>query len=249
MGIDRNAAIQKFQQGYGAVGGFGYAPGSPWELPQEQLCSVPGWCVSEDMEATRAEAKAILEAEGFDFEKTYSFTVESDAQVQARASFLQEQLRLLGVKTDFDEPYYSRWPRRGYSWGDLMPSNSTVPADDPNAGVAEYLRCDSLYNHWTPYGPCDESIVALLDQAQVEPDLDKRLALAHQIELAAMKQYSSFPVYWEQEAAAFWPEVRGYVHFPQPFGSYRKFMHLWVDTAHKDDTGNAGQTEGVLGGF
>ena len=252
MGIDRNAFIQKLQDGHGAVGGFGYAPGSPWEPPKEQLCSVPGWCVSEDMEATRAEARAILEEEGFDFERTYVVTVSSDDEKYfVPAALLQAQLRLLGVKTDFDTPRDWRRPPLpvDYSWDDFRLTNTTVTADDPNAGVAAYLRCDSYFNYWTPDGPCDENIVALLDQAQVESDATKRLALAHQIELAAMQQYSSFPVYWEQEAAAFWPEVRGYVHFPARFGSFSKFMHLWIDPARKNDTGYAGQTRGVPGGF
>ena len=251
MGIDRNAGILVLQDGHGAAGGFGYAPGSPWELSMEQRCSVPGWCVSDDMEATRAEARAILEGEGFDFDKTYSFTVESDAQVQARATFLQEQLRLIGVQTDFDlvETIAYRTQESEGTWGDLKPGNDTVTADDPNAGVAAYLRCDSEGNDWTPPATnCDESIVALLDQAQTELDPAKRLDLAHQIELAAMNQYSSFPVYWEQEAVSFWPEVNGYSHFPAPNGSFLKFMHLWIDPADKDNTGNAGQTSGVPGG-
>ena len=251
MGIDRNAAIQVLQDGHGAAGGFGYAPGSPWELSMEQRCSVPGWCVSDDMEATRAEAKAILEGEGFDFEKTYLFTVESDAQVQARATFLQEQLRLIGVKTDFDlvETIAYRTLESQGTWGEFKPGNSTVTADDPNAGVAGFLRCDSSGNHWTPPTTnCDESIVALLDEAQTELDPAKRLDLAHQIDLAAMKAYSSFPVYWEQEAVSFWPEVNGYSHFPAPNGSFLKFMHLWIDPADKDNTGNSGQISGVPGG-
>ena len=37
-------------------------------------------------------------------------------------------------------------------------------------------------------------IIAMLDEAQVELDHGKRLDLAHGIELAAMKQYSSFPL-------------------------------------------------------
>jgi ABC-type transport system substrate-binding protein len=251
MAIDRNAAIQVLQDGHGAAGGFGYAPGSPWELSQEQLCSVPGWCVSGDMEAVRAEAKSLLEAEGFDFEKTYSFTVESDAQVQARSTFLQEQLRLIGVKTDFDlvETIAYREQEASGTWGDLKPGNNTVTADDPNAGVAAFLRCDSAGNYWTPNGPCNEAIVDLLDRAQTELDTNARLALAHEIELAAMKEYGSFPVYWEQEAVSFWPEVNGYSHFPAPNGSFLKFMHLWIDPADKDNTGNAGQTSGVPGGI
>ena len=250
MGIDRKAAILVLQDGHGAAGGFGYAPGSPWELPQDQVCSVPGWCVADDMEAVRAEAKAILAGEGFDFEKTYLFTVESDAQVQARATFLQEQLRLIDVKTDFDlvETIAYRTLDSQGTWGDFKPGNSTVTADDPNAGVAGFLRCDSSGNHWTPNGPCEQSIVDLLDQAQTELDPGKRLDLAHQIELAAMKQYSSFPVYWEQEAVSFWPEVNGFSHFPAPNGSFLKFMHLWIDGGDMDNSDNAGQISGVPGG-
>lgn len=250
MGIDRNAAIQVLQDGNAAVGGFGYAPGSPWELTDEQLCSVPGWCVSQDMESVRAEAKALLDSNNFDYDETYLFTVEGDEQVGARATFLQEQLRLLGIKTDFDlvETIAYRKLESEGTWGAFKPGNSTVTADDPNAGVAGFLRCDSAGNHWTPNGPCDESIVALLDQAQVELDPAKRKALSDQIELAAMKAYGSFPVYWEQEAVSFWPEVNGYSHFPAPNGSFLKFMHLWIDPADMDNTGNSGQTSGVPGG-
>ena len=94
--------------------------------------------------------------------------------------------------------------------------------------MAAFLRCDSAGNHWTPNGPCDESIVALLDQAQVELDPAARKALSDQIELAAMKAYGSFPVYWEQEAVSFWPEVNGYSHFPAPNGSFPE-VHASVD--------------------
>ena len=251
MSIDREAAITVLQDGYGATGFFGYAPGSPWNLSPEKGCAVPGWCPSEDMEATRAEARKILEEEGFDFDESYLFTVESDAQVQARATFLQEQLRLVGIKTDFDsvETIAYRQQDVNGTWGALKPGNSTVTADDPNAGVASYLRCDSTSNYWTPNGPCDEEIVALLDQAQTELDFTARKALSDEMQIQAMKLYGSFPVYWEQEAVSFWPEVRGYAHFPAPNGSFLKFMHLWIDPAHKDDTGNKGQTTGVPGGI
>ncbi len=57
MGINRNAAIHILGHGFGMTGGFGYVPDSPWALPQEQLCSVPGWCVYEDMASVRADAR------------------------------------------------------------------------------------------------------------------------------------------------------------------------------------------------
>lgn len=244
MVLGRSAAIKQLLNGHGSVGGFAYPPGSKWELPEELRCSVPGWCESEDWQANWAEARAILVEEGFDFDITYPMTVETDLLLQKQASFIQGQLGLLGVKTDFD------WPTQGRSgWGDFIPTFSTVLADDPNLGAARYLRCDSVSNFWTPGGPCDENIESLLAQAEVETNFEKRLALAHEIELAAMRQYSSIPVYWRQEAAAFWPEVRGYVHFPQPSGSFLRFMHMWIDPNHLGDAGNAGQTTGVPGGM
>ena len=254
MGIDRNAAIQILQDGRGASG-FIMPPGGAWELSQAEGCAVPGWCVSDDMDSVRAEAKKILEEEGFDFNQEFLFTVESDEQVQARATFLQEQLRLLGIKTDFDlvETIAYRKMEATGEWGAFLPGNATMAADDPNAGMGRYIACESVGNLWTPGYPCDDqspdSFDQLLTQALTETDRAARVKLSNEIELKLMKDYRRFPVYWEQEAVSFWPEVRGYVHFPAPFGSFRKHQHMWIDEGHRDDTGNSGQTSGVPGGF
>ena len=253
MGIDRNAAVQTLLDGYGAVGGFGYPPGNPWELPQEQRCTVPGWCVSQDMEDARAEARAILAAEGFDFDQSYLISVEANPWYTLHARVLIEQLRLLGMRIDIDlinRVGYRNGnppPEQG-SWGDLLIHKDTVGFDELYLGPVVYLHCESIHNYWIPGGPCDEGIQALLEQAWVENDPARRLALVHQTELAAMRQYSSFPIYWELEVAAFWPDVRGYVHFPHQTGSFLKFMHMWIDPAHMNDTGYVGQVVGVPGG-
>ena len=64
-----------------------------------------------------------------------------------------------------------------------------------------------------------------------------------------MEQYWKFPLYWEQEAVAFWPEVRGYFHHPQPSSSFLRWEHLWIDPSHADDSDKSGQTSGVPGGI
>ena len=252
MGIDRNAAIAVLQDGFGSAG-FIMPPGSPWGLSQEEGCAVPGWCVSDNPDAVRAEARSILEAEGFDFDKTYLFTVESDQQVVNRATFLQEQLRLIGVQTDFDlvETIAYRTLETTGEWGAFLPGNDTMSADDPNAGMGRYLLCASTGNLWTPnydedHGcPFDD----LLADAQNETDRAARKAMSNEIELMAMREYRKFPVYWEQEAVSFWPDVNGYVHFPAPFGSFRKHMHMWMDPSEKDNSGFSGQKSGVPGGI
>jgi ABC-type transport system substrate-binding protein len=203
------------------------------------------------MEAQRDEAIQILKEEGFDFDKTYLFTVESDAQVAARATFVQEQLRLLGIETDFDqvETVAYRQQEATGTWGDILPGNATMPTDDPALGMGYYFRCDSTANYWTPGTDCDQEMETLLDQALSEADPAKRREISDKIQLKAMREYWKFPLYWEQEAVSFWPEVRGYFHHPQPSGAHTDYEQMWIDPAHKDDTGNAGQTSGVPGGI
>ena len=254
MGMDRAAGIAVLQEGFGSPG-FMMVPGSAWELDRSLGCAVPGWCIADDMDAQRAEAKGILEEEGFDFDKTYLFTVESDAQVVARATFMQEQLRLLGVKTDFDlvETVAYRQQTSTGTWGDFLPRNDTMPADDPFLGMGHYFNSASVTNnHWCPCENRDDIQIKmddLLTQAGVTVDPVQRKAISDEAQLFAMEQYWKFPIYWEQEAVSFWPEVRGYFHHPQPSGSHTNFEQMWIDPSHKDDKGFSGQTTGVPGGI
>lgn len=252
MGIDRAAGIQVLQDGFASTG-FLFPPGSPWALDEATGCEVPGWCPSDDMDAIRAEAKQILVDEGFDFDKTYLFTVESDAQVTARATFVQEQLRLLDIKTEFDqvETVAFRHQEQNGLWGDFLPRNDTMAADDPSSGLGAYLRCSSVDNRVTPPDDqnCSAELQALLDQVDGTVDQAARKQLSDEIQLMAMREYYRFPIYWEQEAVAFWPEVRGYSHFPTPYGSWMKYQSIWIDESHKDDSGFRGQTTGLPGGI
>jgi peptide/nickel transport system substrate-binding protein len=251
MGIDREAAIQVLLQGHGSLG-FLMRPGSPWELDQATGCAIPAWCppANGDMEAQRAEARQILEEEDFPFDKTFILTVESDEQVQARATFVQEQLRLIGVKTDFDlvETVAYREQTAQGTWGDILPRNDTMPSSDPALGMGFYSRCVSANNHWTPGTECDQRAEDLLDRLASTTDEAQRKAISDELQVYAMEQYWKFPLYWEQEAVAFWPEVRGYVHHPAPNSSFIKWEHMWIDPAHKGDKGFRGQTTGVPGG-
>jgi ABC-type transport system substrate-binding protein len=252
MGMDREAAIRVLQETHGSLG-FIMSPGSVWELTQAEGCAVPGWCPPEDgdWDARREEVKAMLAAEGFDFDKKYEYTVESDGQVGARATFFQEQLRLIGIDTTFDlvETVAYRSMTAQGTWGDIISRNDTMPADDPALGMGQYFRCAGTGNHWTPGLPCDENGERLLDLAASTVDPVARKAISDELQLYAMEQYWKFPLYWEQEAVAFWPEVRGYAHHPQPSGAFLRWEQLWIDPAHAGDSNNSGQTSGIPGGI
>ena len=250
MGIDRAAAIKVLQEGFGSEG-FLMAPGGAFSLSRELGCEVPGWCIADDMDVARAEAIAILKEEGFDFDKTYVFTVEGDAQVSARATLVQEQFRLMGIKTDFDlvETVAYRQQNADGTWGDFQSGNATMPSADPALGMGYHHRCASPRNYQTPQGPCDQISEDLLDTLTATLDFDARKAASTELQLYLMNQYVKFPLYWEQEAVAFWPEVRGYFHYPGPSGPHVTWEQLWLDESHRDDSGFSGQTSGPPGGI
>ena len=251
MGMDRKAGIAVVQSGYGSEGLGLMPPGSFWAVEQEDACAIPGWCQPEDMNAQRAEARKILEEEGFTFDKTYVLTVEADNQRVGRATFIQEQLRLLGIKTEFDmvETVAYRTQSQTAAWGDLMTSTGGVAGiDDPYVGLGHYHRCTALFNFIAVGTECDQKAEALFEELGQTVEVEERKRLGQELQLHLMSQYWHVPVFWEEEAVAFWPEVRGYSHFPTPTGGFRRYHHMWIDPAHQEDKGFSGQIMGVPGG-
>ena len=244
MGINRIAAIHIFEYGHGTLGGFGLTPGSPWELSQRQICSVPGWCISENQDVFRDEARSILASERFDFDQELTIPAGCSDRDKELTIFLEEQLRSIGVKVFRLDCECERCMSDPH----FRISSAVLQADDPIVGIEMLLRCDFWRNE-AATNPCDANIANLMSQARIETDYGKRLELAHQIELSLMNQYNLFPIYWRQEAAAFWPGVSGYVHSPSQFGSHTKFMHMWIDPDRKNDWSYAGQKTGVPDGI
>jgi ABC-type transport system substrate-binding protein len=203
------------------------------------------------MEAQRAEARKILEEEGFPFDKTFVMTVESDEQVQARATFIQEQLRLIGVKTDFDLVETVAWREKAAqgTWGDILPRNDTMPSADPALGMGFYFRCNSANNHWGPGTECDPKSEGLLDQLAASTDQAERKSLSDELQVYTMEQYWRYPIYWEQEAMAFWPEVRGYVHHPAPNSSFIKWSTYGLTHPTKTTRDSRVRPQGCLEAF
>jgi ABC-type transport system substrate-binding protein len=252
MGIDKAAGIAVTLDGHGSQGLGLMPPGSFWAVERADACAIPGWCQPDDMAAQRAEAINILKGENFDFNKTYILTVESDGQRVGRATFIQEQLRLLGIKTDFDlvETVAYRKQSQTGAWGDILGSTGGVSGvDDPFVGLNYYYGCATLYNFQTPGTDCDQEVEGLFQKLSETTDRAARKQIGDQIQLRVMSQYWTIPFLWEQEAVAFWPEVRGYVHYPvSNANGYRRYWHLWIDPAHQNDQGNRGQISGVPGG-
>ena len=171
--------------------------------------------------------------------------------MQARATFFQAYQRSLGTPSDFDlvETVVYRKQTSEGSWGDILPRNDTMPADAPALGMGNYFRCVSALNHWTPGTDCDEKAEMLLDASATTIDPAQRKQISDDLQLYSMQQYWRFPLYWEQEAAAFWFDVRGWYHHPQPSIPFVRWERMWMDPSMKDAGGYSSQTSGVPGGL
>ena len=80
------------------------------------------------------------------------------------------------------------------TWGDILPGNATMSADDPALGMGSYFRCDSTGNLWTPGTDCDPEMETLLDQALNEADPVKRREISDKIQLKAYARVLEVPL-------------------------------------------------------
>ena len=136
----------------------------------------------------------------------------------------QEQLRLLGINTEFDAVESVAFSQQGVdgTWGDFRLADG-ISASDPALALGIEFRCASIDNYWTPGTECDQKMEELLDQLDSALEREERKRTSDEVQVYAMEQYWKVNIFWEQEAVAFWPEVRGYAHFVRSTGSYNKF--------------------------
>ena len=205
------------------MGAFGYPPGSPWALSQEEICAVPLWCPTVDIDQARYEAQQILLQEDFDFGDSYLTPFDAERFEQPEyALFFLEQLDLLNIKHQALELMGTRQNPSP----DLSIFRHRMDADDPNLGMGETIQCIEGYYPVLPE-LCRRPLQTLFEQAEIELNHEKRKYYSKQIELSIVERYYDFPLFWEIGGAAYWNDVKGYSHFNTSNGSYRKFMHLW----------------------
>lgn len=200
MAIDRRQVVENFQDGFSSVG-FVMAPGSAWEITQEQGCAVEGWCIlSEGYEAQIDKAKRILEQEGFDFGKIYTLTSKNDTSSLLLAGLVKAQLAEFGISVAV-VPKGPKDLRASYLkgfWGDFTTINDVMVADDPSLGMAQYWGCSSAANlaFFPEQEGCPELVQVLLGQFDEETDPVIRKQLSNKLQLAAMSTYTKLPLYW-----------------------------------------------------
>ena len=99
LGMDRNLVGEISERGFGSPFGILYPPGSPYELPVEEVKQLPGF--AEDKEAEFEEARRLLaeySAEtGYDFTQEIPMLTENRPAHIEGATLLIQQLSNIGI--------------------------------------------------------------------------------------------------------------------------------------------------------
>jgi peptide/nickel transport system substrate-binding protein len=226
LAMDRQGFVQGVRHG-GAVMGVSMMPPpfGAWGLPDKELRALPGYRGSAQ---DKAEARRLLAAAGFGPGKplrvelsTRAFAIYLDV-----ASFVVDQLRLVGVEATVKQIESSAWfpalARRDYH----IAANLTAAAiDDPDVYLYENYKCGTSRNY-TDY--CSEEVDLLIDQQSQELDRAKRMKLVWQIQRKLDADVARPMLSWRNEYFTQWPYVRNLVPHHSLY-NYSRMQDVWLD--------------------
>ena len=182
LALDRKAFIDILFEGKADIGGAMLpAPAGVWGMPRRGIWrSCPGY--GPDIEKNRAEARAIMEKQGYGPDKplTVKVATRNIAQYRDPAVILIDQLKQVYIDGELDAVETANWfpkvARKDYQIG-LNLTGSSV--DDPDQQFYENYACGSQRNY-SAY--CNKEIDALVDKQSAETDQEKRKKLVWEID-------------------------------------------------------------------
>lgn len=225
LAVDHAEALQVLMQGDGVVGGH-LVPGT-WGMSAEELANMPGY--GADVEANRAEARALLAEAGFPngFETTLTARKAAGTH-EDRALFLSDQFAKIGVKAVLNiqesAVYFETMNGRQF---DVATNVVSALADDPDFLIGPFHTTDGALNY---SGVSVPEVDDLFLQQSQETDPAKRLELARQLEVASMNAFGTVVLYFKGKFVATSSRVRGYVMHPEPDNN-RRYQNVWLADA------------------
>lgn len=209
LAIDRHLADQalqaisllKYANGY-------FAPGSQFSPEAEALEALPGY--SRDIEASRAEARALLEEAGQTGLKI-RFTTRNLPPFEPPTVFLADQWRQIGVEAEIvklDTPqYFAALEARDF---DVAVEGYNFNTDDPNDILQKFLP-ESTINY---AGNTDPELTDLYAAIKTERDPATRIDMGHQYQARLLEQAYYAPLLWNRRITVRRKNLMGWVSTP-----------------------------------
>src|SRR6202790_2768836 len=171
MTLDRQAFIDILGEGQGDISAVMLPPPEGlWGIPIEQLRPLPGYGL--DVAKSRAEARAIMQRNGYGPEKPLRVTISARNIPAYRdpATILIDQLKSIGIDRGLETIETAHWipklMRKDYT---IAMSLSGSAVDTPAQIFYESYVCKSPRNYT---GYCSPEVEALIDKQSIESDSD-----------------------------------------------------------------------------
>jgi peptide/nickel transport system substrate-binding protein len=228
LALDRKAFIDILFEGKADIGGSMLpGPEGIWGMPREMLESIPGY--GADITKNRAEARKLMEAQGYGPEKHLPVKVSTRniAVYRDPAVILIDQLKEIYIDGELDVVETGNWfakvARKDYAVGLNLTGNSV---DDPDQNFYENYACGSERNY-TDY--CNKDLEALVDQQSQESDRVKRRALVWEIDKKLQEDVARPIIFHARQATCWQPHVKGFIMMVNSSYNGYRFEDTWLD--------------------
>jgi peptide/nickel transport system substrate-binding protein len=222
LSINHQEALDVVFQGDGVVAGL--LPPQPWGLPADELAKIPGhW---PDIEASRAEAKALLAEAGLADGFETSMVVRRGAGThESRAIFLADQFGRIGVRVRLDvqetATYFDTMTRLDFN---LATNTVTSLANDPDFLIGDFHTTQGNLNY---SGLSSPVIDELYERQSQETDPVERRKIVAELEKAIMEEFTTVILYFKDKYTGMSNHVRNYVMHPEPDNN-RRMEDIWL---------------------
>ncbi|MBI2289589.1 MAG: ABC transporter substrate-binding protein [Betaproteobacteria bacterium] len=228
LAIDRWAGAQALQKIalVRHVGGV-LRPGYDLAASEKELVQYPGW--SKDINASRAEARKLLQAAGVP-NLTFTFTNRNVAMPYVPVGvFLIDQWRQIGVNVKHEQLetrlYLAAQQRDNPTYDAALDFNCDF-MDEPNLQLQKYLSHDRSAINYAQQ--TDRVLDDLFDKQSGELDKKKRYAILREFEKRALDQAYTVPTIWWHRIIVHHKSMKGWHITPSHYVG-QDLADVWLD--------------------
>jgi peptide/nickel transport system substrate-binding protein len=228
LSLDRKAFIDILDEGQGDIGGALLPPpAGVWGLPPELLKGLPGY--DPDVEKSRAEARTIMEKQGYGADKRLpvKLSVRNIPIARDPAVILIDQLKTIYIDAELDLIETVNWFPKAIRKDYAVGLNLTAAAvDDPDQQFYENYACGSARNIT---GYCNPELQKEFDRQSMEPDRDKRKKLVWEIDRKLQEDGARPIIFHYRAASCRQPYVKGLTIMVNSIYNGWRFEDVWLD--------------------
>ncbi|MBI2296950.1 MAG: ABC transporter substrate-binding protein [Betaproteobacteria bacterium] len=208
------------------VGGI-LRPGYDLAASEKELVQLPGW--SKDINASRAEARKLLQAAGVP-NLAFTFTNRNIAMPYVPVGvFLIDQWRQIGVSVKHEQLetrlYLAAQQRDNPTYDAALDFNCDF-MDEPNLQLQKYLSHDRSPINYAQQ--TDRVLDDLYDRQSGELDKKKRYALLREFEKRALEQAYTVPTIWWHRIIVHHKPMKGWHIMPSHYVG-QDLADVWLD--------------------